>query len=336
VIKFQRAVRRQHKLRLVLSGPTGSGKTKLSLLIAGAMAERVAVIDAESGSSQLCVGEPGVPDFDLVVLEAFSPRAYVHAIREAERKGYDFIVVDGLSPAWSGKDGALEMVDKAPKRWLEVQPQHNALIDTLKQCSAHLICTLRTKMEHVLEEDGGRHLTRKYGLAPVQQAGIEYEFDVVGELDTSHTLRITASRCSFLDGEVADHPGPEIGEVLLAWLNEGAPSLKEPRRDEYGLLVPRSPCPVVREGKPHAGVRWSGLEPQVLARMFQRAGNVMTPDQLDWAEYLIAYAKKREAFVAKTVTAALPAKSEAVVEESSAPQESRVERDVTEERRAAT
>jgi hypothetical protein len=75
-------------------------------------------------------------------------------------------------------------------------------------------------------------------------------------------------------------------------------------------------------------VRWSGLEPQVLARMFQRAGNVMTPDQLDWAEYLIAYAKKREAFVSKTVAAALPAKSEAVVEEIPAPQESRVERDL--------
>jgi hypothetical protein len=41
----------------------------------------------------------------------------------------------------------------------------------------------------------GKTVPRKVGLAPVMRDGIEYEFDVFGDMDQEHTLVITKTRC---------------------------------------------------------------------------------------------------------------------------------------------
>jgi hypothetical protein len=64
---------------------------------------------------------------------------------------------------------------------------------------------------------------RKVGLAPVQRDGVDYEFDVVGDLDPENTLLITKTRCPALSGGVIPKPGAEFAETLLAWLSDGAP-----------------------------------------------------------------------------------------------------------------
>lgn len=230
--RFQKATRKQLKLRLALCGPTGGGKTKTALLLAAYLGKRVAVIDSENRSASKYLGDPGVPEFDVCELESFAPKTYVEAIKVAEAAGYDVIVVDGITQAWSGKDGALEMVDRAAKRsttgnsftaWRDVTPHHNALVDALVQCKAHLIVTMRSKMEHVLvENERGKKEPKKIGMAPIQRDGMEYEMDIVGELDVDHNLVITKTRCSALDGAILRKPsGRELGEPLLKWLSEG-------------------------------------------------------------------------------------------------------------------
>jgi hypothetical protein len=235
--RFQKATRKKLKLRMALFGPTGAGKTKTALLLAAVLGKRVAVIDSENRSASKYVGEPGVPEFDVCELDSYAPRNYVEAIKDAEREGYDVIIVDGITQAWSGKDGALEMVDKAAKRsqsgnsftaWRDVTPHHNALVEALVQCKAHLIVTMRAKMEYVLEEDArGKKTPRKVGMAPIQREGMEYELDVVGDLDVEHNLMISKTRCSALDGAVINKPGRELAETLLSWLGEGAPVAAE-------------------------------------------------------------------------------------------------------------
>jgi hypothetical protein len=48
--------------------------------------------------------------------------------------------------------------------------------------------------------------------------GIEYEFDVCGEMDQENTLQITKSRCPKLAGGVFMKPGVELAGVLKEWL----------------------------------------------------------------------------------------------------------------------
>jgi len=240
-MQFVPAVRTHAKARIALIGPAGSGKTLSALKIAkGLGGKRIGLIDSERESSRKHAGK-GI-EFSLLALTSFSPRTYVEAMRAAVAAGIDVLIIDGLSQAWAGKDGALEMVDAATKRsqsknsfvaWREVTPEHNRLVDALTSVPLHLIVTMRAKTEWVLEDvdngKGGSHKQpRKVGMAPIQRDGLEYEFDIVGDLTLEHDYLVSKSRCELYDRQVVQLPGEEFGSRVLGWLNEGAEPVDQP------------------------------------------------------------------------------------------------------------
>ena len=228
---FKPATKKQSKLRLAISGPSGSGKTYSALSIASALGKRIAVIDTEHGSASLYADKFS---FDTLDLDSFSPETYVAAIEAANEAKYDVLVIDSLSHAWMGKDGALEQVDTAAKKsgsknsyfaWRDVTPKHNALVEAMLQSNAHIIATMRSKTEYSTDKDDkGKVTPKKIGLAPIQREGMEYEFTVFGELDLDHNLNITKSRCSAIAGKLVEKPGKQLADVLKAWLETGAPA----------------------------------------------------------------------------------------------------------------
>lgn len=238
---FVKAQRKRAKLRLGLVGPSGSGKTWTGLAIATGMVspgKRIAVIDSERESASLYANDF---DFDVCALKAFSPSDYVKAIHEAERAGYEVIVIDSLSHAWNGTGGALEMVDAAMARsrgkkfaaWREVTPEHNDLVNAMLQSPAHIIATMRAVTEYVLEPDEkGKQVPKKVGLKPVQRDGMEYEFTAVFDIDAEHRAMPSKTRASFLDGAVIRKPGAKLGQDLIAWLNSGAADAPQQRPTE--------------------------------------------------------------------------------------------------------
>lgn len=249
---FKKASKTQSRLRLALIGPSGSGKTYSAIGIAAGLGKRIAVIDTERGSASKYAG---VFAFDTLQLETFHPQRYIDAIAEAEQSGYDVLVIDSLSHAWIGKDGALDLVDAAARRsktgnsfnaWRDVTPLHNAMIDAILRSKCHIIITLRTKTEYVVEKDEktGRSVPRKVGLAPVQRDGVEYEMDVVGELDLENNLSITKSRCPELSGTVTRRPGVDFGKTLATWLSDGSAPAMEPKGN--GTLDALAPLDQVR------------------------------------------------------------------------------------------
>ena len=131
--EFRAASRQQRKGRIGLIGPSGSGKTYTALELATGFGGRIALIDTENSSSELYADRFA---FDVLNLDTFAPQTYVQAIQAAEQAGYDVLIIDSLSHAWMGRDGALEMVDKATGKsrsgnsfaaWREVTPL--ALVD---------------------------------------------------------------------------------------------------------------------------------------------------------------------------------------------------------------
>ncbi len=228
---FKKATRRKAKARVALVGPSGSGKTFTALRLARGIvgAEgRIAVIDTERGSASKYADD--VETFDALDLDQHSPAEYVKAIRDAAAERYDVLVIDSLSHAWNGRGGALEQVDNAAKRsggnsfaaWRDVTPQHNQLVDAILAYPGHVIVTMRSKTEYVVEQGkNGKTAPRKVGLAPIQRDGMEYEFDVFAELDLDHNLIVSKSRCRALDGAVVANPGYDVAEVLRAWLDGG-------------------------------------------------------------------------------------------------------------------
>jgi len=229
---FKKASKKQSYLRMALIGPSGSGKTYTSLKLACEIAKKegtqIALIDSERGSASKYADEF---EFDVLELESFHPQRYIDAIEAAGKNGYNVLVVDSLSHAWTGKDGALELVEKERYKssggnsfaaWRNVTPLHNDLVDAIVRFPGHIFVTMRSKTEYIQEKDEkGRTQIRKVGLAPVQRDGLEYEFDIVADMNNENVMHVSKSRCSKLTNEVFQKPGADVATTIFDWLRTG-------------------------------------------------------------------------------------------------------------------
>ncbi|MFA9432915.1 MULTISPECIES: ATP-binding protein [unclassified Egicoccus] len=238
----------QLKARVALVGPSGAGKTYSALEAALALCgdiSKVAVIDTERGSAALYADEFG--EFLHGVIDPpFAPARYLEALEACTAAGAEVVIIDSLSHAWSGQGGVLEIVDDAAARsrgnsfaaWREGTPEQNRLVDTVMRWPGHVIVTMRAKTEYVVEEgDNGRTQVRKLGLAPEQRKGMEYEFDLVADVDHEHRLMVSKSRCAPLQDAVERKPDRAWWQPFAEWLNRGDTVQQQvtSRLDEIGF-----------------------------------------------------------------------------------------------------
>lgn len=228
--EFTPATKEEATARIALTGPSGSGKTYTALTIASTLGKKVAVVDTERGSASKYADEFS---FSKLNLQSFEPTTLCQALAAAGAHGFDVVIVDSLTHFWSGTGGMLEQVDNAAKRsyggnsfggWKEARPKERQMIDALVSYPGHVIVTMRSRTDYVIEEnDRGRKVPRKVGLKPEQREGIEYEFDIVGDLDHENTLVITKSRARTIANRVIQRPGVDFAEEIAAWLSAGEP-----------------------------------------------------------------------------------------------------------------
>ncbi|QDK02820.1 AAA-ATPase [Gordonia phage Squiddly] len=238
-IEFKPATREASYARIALTGPSGSGKTYTALALAHGLAiNKVAVVDTERGSASKYVGLNGWR-FDTVQPDSFSPKSLVDILAAASAGNYNAIVIDSLSHYWMGVDGMLEQADRHAVRgntfagWKEVRPDERRMIDALVSYPGHVIVTMRSKTEYVIEDnDRGKKTPRKVGMKPEQREGIEYEFDLVGDLDYDNTLTVSKSRIHTLAKAIVPLPGEELAAQISDWLSEGekVPTVAEYRK----------------------------------------------------------------------------------------------------------
>lgn len=224
---FRSAERKKAKLRLAICGAAGSGKTMSALLIAKGLGEKIAVIDTERGSSELYSDVVG---FDVCVLEPpFKVEKYIEAITGAGESGYDVIIIDSISHAWSGSGGLLEQHTAIANRtnnkytaWGAVTPLHYRFIDSMLQSPAHIIATMRSKIEYAMEKDEntGKINIKKLGMAPIQRSGLEYEFTLVLDIDQDHMSVASKDRTSMFT-DMHFRPSVETGRKIKKWLEMG-------------------------------------------------------------------------------------------------------------------
>ena len=244
-VTFKPAERRKRKLRMGIDGISGSGKSLTGLAILRGVVGpegRIVAIDSEKNTLVEYAGIfPGTEQpsgFDLHELNDHSPEAYIDAIDSAVAAGYDGLLIDSASHEWCGKNGILESVDKAAgddayfskKGWRAATPKHTRFIEKVTGAPLHVIVTLRVKADMVIEKDAnGKNAPRKVGLQAIQREGFDYEFSILGSMDSDHVLRVTKSRCldrgpdgkllNFLEGAIIPCPGIELGEKIREWLN---------------------------------------------------------------------------------------------------------------------
>lgn len=225
-IQIRKAERRKAKLRLGLAAPSGAGKTYSSLLLAKGLGGKIGMIDTENGSGDLYAG---LTDYDIINIQApYTVAKYLEGIKAFEDAGYDTIIIDSLSHAWSGEGGLLDKQGKIADRtgnsytaWRNVTPDHNALVEAMIGSKCHIIAATRSKQEYVQEKnDQGKTVVRKVGMAPVQREGLEFEFTVMLDIDMNHIASSSKDRTGLFDG-LFFKITPETGKQLLGWLESG-------------------------------------------------------------------------------------------------------------------
>lgn len=243
MIQFRKAERKQAKLRLALVAPSGHGKTYSSLLIAKGLGGKIAMIDTENGSGDLYAG---VTDYDIITMNApYLPEKYIMAIKAAEEAGYDTLIIDSLSHAWSGEGGLLDQQGKIADSgrgnsytaWRTITPKHNQLVETILSSKLHIITTLRAKTEYIVEEENGKKTVKKVGLAPVQRDGLEYEFTIVMDIDKTHIGSASKDRTGLFDGQFVKMD-EKVGVSLKSWLEQGHAKTTDAVPAPTGSAVP--------------------------------------------------------------------------------------------------
>ena len=321
-LTFQKASKRQARLRMALIGPSGSGKTMTALKIGSNLGQRVALLDTERGSASKYAD---LFDFFVLELETFNPESYIAAIEAAGAEGFDVFIIDSLSHAWTGKDGALELVDQATKRsqsgnsfaaWREVTPLHNKLVDAIVSAPMHVIVTMRTRTEYVVEKDErtGKSTPRKIGLQPVQRQGLEYEFDVVADLDLQNNLIVSKTRCPALNDQLFAKPGPEVAAILKTWLSDGEPVASQ---EQYGQLLEA----VVALAELDPAKDWNQIAEQAARRDYKHGTAELTQSEVtELTANLVAHAAKIREEQAAASAAAANGDAPAAAEEPVQPQ----------------
>lgn len=248
---FTKATKSKAKLRLAVMGPSGSGKTYTALRLATGLGGKIAVIDTEHGSASLYADRF---EFDALNLDTYDPKTLIGLIAEAEKAGYEVLVVDSLSHFWSGTGGVLEQVDEIKARsksqnafstgWRDMTPIHNKMVDAILAAKLHVIVTARTKTDYILEDNGrGGKVPKKVGMAPILRDGMEYEFTIVGDMDHDHKFVVSKSRWSEIAGKTIHEPDEALAKKMLAWLNDGAEVVEaakpkpEPQADEPLIIA---------------------------------------------------------------------------------------------------
>ena len=225
---FRKAEKKKAKLRLAITGVAGSGKTYGALKVAQGLGGRIAMIDTENGSGDLYSDKF---DYDVCSITApYTVQKYLQAIQEAEKAGYDVLIIDSLSHVWAGEGGLLDLQGKITDSsrsgnswtaWRQITPQHNRLIAMILGSKCHVIATMRSKTEYIqVENDKGKNEVKKIGLAPIQREGVDYEFTTVFDLGINHYASVSKDRTEIFDGQIFQL-SEETGEKLKEWLDNG-------------------------------------------------------------------------------------------------------------------
>jgi hypothetical protein len=231
---FTPATRETARARIGLQGPAGCGKTKTALRIAEGLAQggTIGLVDTERRSALTYAVVPGKPhlgghEFGHMPMDSYDPRNLIQAVQAAEQARIAVLIVDSWSHFWNGRGGLLEIVESAGSGalgtfggWKKGNPIEQDMLDALLNFSGHLIVTMRTKTDYLVDESGPKKKITKVGTKVVQRESSDYELGLIIDM-VEGTGTVTKTRYEVLEGLSIHHPGEELGQQVLEQLGQG-------------------------------------------------------------------------------------------------------------------
>ncbi len=246
-MQLRKSERKKAKIKMALQGSSGSGKTYSSLLLAQGITNKdfskIAIIDTENGSADLYAH---LGDYNVLALQPpYTPEKYIEAIELCEKEGMEVIIIDSISHAWDELlDFHSKLVGNSFTNWAKVTPRQKAFTDKILQCKAHVIATMRTKQDYVLNQKDGKYVPEKVGLKAVQRDGLDYEFTLVFDIDIKHFAVSSKDRTGLFMGRPEFIINSGTGRRILEWCNSGVNDEVISENDVLGKI---STCQTINE-----------------------------------------------------------------------------------------
>ncbi len=223
-MELKQSERSNAKMKMALQGPSGSGKSMSSLLLAKGLINnnlsKIAVVCTENGSADLYahLGDYNV----LSMTPPFTPNRYIEAIDICLKGGMEVIIIDSISHCW---DYLLEFHSSMPgnsfTNWGKITPMHNKFINKILQSDAHFIATIRTKQDYVLNNKNGKMVPEKVGLKAIQRDGVDYEFTLVFDININHQATCSKDRTGLFTDKPEFIITEGTGKRIKEWCNAG-------------------------------------------------------------------------------------------------------------------
>lgn len=226
MMQFKKAERKQVKLRLNLSSPSGAGKTMSALRMAKGLVgdwSKIAVIDTENGSASLY---SHLGDFNTIELTPpFEPEQYIEGLSVCAKEGMECVIIDSSSHEWVTLLEQNQTLADAKFRgntwaaWSKTTPRHDKFLSAVLHAPFHVITCTRSKTDTI--QEGGK--VKKIGMKDEQRSGWEYELTVSLEIDReTHMASPSKDRTNLFEGKQPFIITEDTGEMIRDWCNTGA------------------------------------------------------------------------------------------------------------------
>ena len=233
-MELRQSSKKQAKIKLALQGASGCGKTYSSLLLAYGMTgnwSKIAIIDTENGSADLYAH---LGNYNVLSLKSpFTPERYIQAIEVCEQSGMEVIIIDSISHCWEYLlSFHASMQGNSFTNWNKITPRQNAFVQKILTSNCHVIATMRTKQDYVLnEKNAGKMVPEKVGLKSIMRDGIDYEFTIVLDIDLKHYVKASKDRTNLFMDKPEFIITQDTGKQILTWCNE------ETNRENMNLFI---------------------------------------------------------------------------------------------------
>jgi GTPase SAR1 family protein len=232
----RKAEKKRVKLKMAVQGPSGSGKTWGALALAKNLwpQAKICVIDTENESASLYADKF---TFDTIPLgPPFTTARYVECIDASVKAGYDVLIIDTITAQWDGSGGILQRKNEMDMRggnsftnWSSFTPEHEAFKQIMLQAPIHVIATMRSKQDYILQaNDKGKQMPKKVGMAPIQRDQIDYEFTIVFDVQMDHKAVSSKDRTGLFNDKVVDLADPMTADAIRGWLESGVEVAQKP------------------------------------------------------------------------------------------------------------
>lgn len=227
-------------LKVLSYGPTYSGKTLSSLYLANGIVQgirhcteeeaykHIVLVDTEFGRGAL-YNKVGLYNYIKIEPPYFTEKLNSLIQELSAMDEVDVIIVDSLTHFWVKEGGILDQKAAKDKEggnsytnWLDYTAKFNKMLDVILTSSKHILTTARAKTDTALVvNDKGKSAPRAYGLKPELRDNVEYDFDIVFNVDKlSHNL-IVDKGVPGLD-PVFDIATPQLGKDIYDLFTAGA------------------------------------------------------------------------------------------------------------------